>query len=211
MSNTIDHHRVVPGSEPRVSTVRTVPMTLDQVWDAWTTPGGLQSWWWSEDPEVTYAVEPRVGGRYRIHSATTGLGVRGTFLTVDRPRQLRLQWRWLREYGPSQGDLVQVSFAVDEGEVVVRLEHTMAAGAATERWDDVLDSLARGPGALQPLVRSRCGCPVDGDPPVCVRPDCPLSMRTHWARDEIVVPLSTTDAIRAVLLDLQHTGARSSV
>lgn len=146
MSNTIDHHRVVPGSEPRVSTVRTVPMTLDQVWDAWTTPGGLQSWWWSEDPEVTYAVEPRVGGRYRIHSATTGLGVRGTFLTVDRPRQLRLQWRWLREYGPSQDDLVQVSFAVDEGEVVVRLEHTMAAGAATERWDDVLDSLARGRG-----------------------------------------------------------------
>lgn len=192
MSDVIDRHPVAPTEESLVCTVRTVPLSLDQVWDAWTTPSGLQAWWWAEDPDVTYCVEPRVGGRYRIHSASTGLGAGGTFLAVDRPRQLRLQWRWLGEYGSNEDDLVQVSFAVEEDDVVVRVEHTLAAGTGSdrcaERWNDVLDSLA-GLSTMENLVCPRCGCAVDGDPAVCTGPDCLLSNRAHWAGDELPVPL----------------------
>lgn len=192
MSNVIDRHPSGPDQGVALCSVRTVPLSLDEAWDAWTTPGGLQAWWWPEDADVTYRVDPRVGGRYRIHSASTGLGAGGTFLAVDRPRQLRLQWRWLGEYGPNEDDLVQVSFAVDEGDVVVRVEHTLAAGTGSERcaehWNEVLDSLAS-LSAIESLVCPRCGCAVDGDPAVCTGLDCLLSNRALWASDELPVPL----------------------
>lgn len=122
-------------------------LSLDQAWDAWTTPGGLQSWWWSDDPSVSYAVDPRVGGRYRIHSAATGLGASATVVAVDRPTRLVLRWRWLGEHCAEVDDLVQVSFAVDDGAVALQVEHALASGLPSQRcaarWNCVLDDLAR--------------------------------------------------------------------
>lgn len=129
-----------------VCTTRRLLISTDQAWDAWTTPGGLQAWWWPDEADVTYAVDPWVGGRYRIHSAVSGLGIRGTVLAADRPVRLLLQWRWLGAHMPTGDDLVQVSFAVDDGDVVVALEEAMRPGAPTRdcqcRWNTLLDALA---------------------------------------------------------------------
>ncbi|WP_022918259.1 hypothetical protein [Ruania albidiflava] len=33
-----------------VCTTRRLQIGTDQAGDAWTTPGGLQAWWWSDEP-----------------------------------------------------------------------------------------------------------------------------------------------------------------
>src|SRR5690625_2999342 len=151
MPETIDRRG---SADETVCTARRLQIDTDQAWEAWTTSSGLQAWWWHEEPGVSYAADPWVGGRYRIHSASSGLGVRGTVLVADRPLRLLLQWRWLGPQMPPVDGLVQVTFAVEDGEVVVALEETMPPGAPTvafqSRWNTVMDALARiEPGAAR--------------------------------------------------------------
>jgi len=137
----------VAGSKDTVYSSRRLQIGTDQAWDAWTTSSGLQAWWWSDEPDVTYAVDPWAGGRYRIHSGSSGRGIRGTVLAAERPVRLLLQWRWLGGHLPSSEGLVQVTFAVDEDDVVVGLQETMRPGTSTRscqlRWNTVLDALAQ--------------------------------------------------------------------
>src|SRR5690625_1570509 len=105
----------VAGSEDTVYSSRRLQIGTDQAWDAWTTSSGLQAWWWSDEPDVTYAVDPWAGGRYRIHSGSSGRGIRGTVLAAERPVRLLLQWRWLggdRKSTRLNSSHVAISYAV---------------------------------------------------------------------------------------------------
>ena len=55
---------------------RTIEAAPETVWAAWTTPSGLAAWWWDHWPSTTYAVDARVGGRYRIEAPEAGVGVK---------------------------------------------------------------------------------------------------------------------------------------
>ncbi|UFU02237.1 SRPBCC domain-containing protein [Ruania suaedae] len=196
MTDLIDRPAAAPTREPTVCTVRAVAISRDEAWDAWTTPGGLRSWWWTHDEDFTCTIDPHVGAGCRIYSAGRGLGARGRFVTVDRPRRLVLRWRWLDEHGPAPEGLVTVTFAVNEedgDETVVRVEHTLSDGAATgpcaERWNQLMDSFAELGSDGQQMVCPRCGWPVQGDPPVCTSHTCPLTGRDGWYPDQTPVPL----------------------
>ncbi|UFU07539.1 SRPBCC family protein [Ruania halotolerans] len=194
MSEVVDRNPAAPvSSDLTVGTTRTAAISLDQAWDAWTTPGGLWSWWCADAPDVTCSVDSRVGGECRIHSASSGLGARAAFVTIERPSRLVLRWRWLGDHRPTGEDLVQVRFVVDEEDVVVTVEHTVSDDAALEpcaaRWGRLMDAFAGLGGDTQALVCPRCGHAVVGAPPVCTGRGCPLARQERWTADTVPVPL----------------------
>ena len=134
---------------------RTVATDPDTAFAAWTDPTELAGWWWPQWPDTEYALDVRVGGAYRIHSAQVGIGVRGEYVAVDRPDGFTMTWVWIEDDAapgtPEAVDTVQVTFVASDGGTTVTVVHTTdESGAENYRqgWEDVLDRL---PG----LVRSK--------------------------------------------------------
>jgi uncharacterized protein YndB with AHSA1/START domain len=69
------------------------------VFDAVVTADGMKSWWGpDDDPDVTAAADPRVGGSFRVRFRTAdGLEheCAGEFLEIDRPARVVMSWRWI--------------------------------------------------------------------------------------------------------------------
>lgn len=131
-----------------LSFTRTVAVDPDSAFTAWTDPAELARWWWPQWPDTEYALDVRVGGSYRMHSAAVGIGVRGEYLAVDRPDGFTMTWVWIEDDAaagePAQPDTVQVSFTATDGSTTVTVVHTTDdAGAESYRqgWDDVLARL----------------------------------------------------------------------
>jgi uncharacterized protein YndB with AHSA1/START domain len=120
------------------------------LFEAWTQPEHLRSWWGPRSVRCSEAeVDLRVGGRYRIVNELpdgTEIVIRGEFTTVEAPR--RLVYTWTVTPGEPVPELVTVCFdpigdAITE--VVVtheriaspRLRDSHQAG-----WDGCLDGLA---------------------------------------------------------------------
>lgn len=131
-----------------ITLTRTVATDPDSAFASWTDPAELATWWWPQFPDTEYALDVRVGGTYRILSASAGIGVRGEYLTVDRPDGFTMTWVWIEdgaaEADPDVADTVRVSFAATDGGTTVTVAHTTdEAGmdAYRQGWNDVLDRL----------------------------------------------------------------------
>lgn len=121
-----------------------VPAPVEAVWAAWTEPDRLATWWWPMYADTTYDVDARVGGEYRIATASIGIGVHGRFTAVEPPHRLELTWTWEdgEDHGPEETVVVELS--ARDGGTLVTLQHaTEAAGAADFRqgWTDCLARL----------------------------------------------------------------------
>lgn len=113
---------------------RTIPATPEQVFDAWTRPEQVSRWFSpsSEYTTVVHALDPRLGGSYRIELRHASGKVRiayGEYRVFDRPRQLAFTWRW--ESDASMPDtLVSIDLrAAGEGTRLV-LQHKRFDSAA---------------------------------------------------------------------------------
>jgi uncharacterized protein YndB with AHSA1/START domain len=129
-----------------VEVQRHVAAPVEAVYEAWTDPGKLATWWWPERFETAYELDVREGGRYEIRSSVAGFGVHGRYLLLDPPHRLELSWVWEDDgtEGPEEQVVVELSGTATGTLVTVR-HTTEAAGAADFRqgWTDCLDRLLR--------------------------------------------------------------------
>jgi uncharacterized protein YndB with AHSA1/START domain len=119
-----------------------VPARRAAVRAAFLDPAELARWWWPHLPDVTYQIDPRAGGAYRIRTDTVGIGVHGEILTLGDGAAV-LTWVW--EEGHHEGPLetVTIQFADVEGGTQVTVTHPCADAANLRQgWGDVLARLA---------------------------------------------------------------------
>ena len=123
---------------------RHVPAGRERVWQAWTDPAELARWYWPASFATECSVDLRVGGRFRIASATAGMAVSGEFAAVEPPGRLVHTWQW---DGEDLETLVTVEFLAraDGGtDVVVTHERFTDAGDSANHaqgWNDCLGRL----------------------------------------------------------------------
>ena len=124
-----------------------VEATPDRVFDAWLTADALAAWWWPHIGDTTYAIDARPDGSYAIRSEAAGIGVEGEVVAIDRPRELRLTWRWLNDGVAQVQEPVTITFVPEEGGTRVVVDHVLddLAGEGDgirEGWESVLGRLA---------------------------------------------------------------------
>ena len=119
-----------------------VPAERAAVRAAFLDPVELARWWWPHLPDVTYQIDPRAGGAYRIRTDTVGIGVHGEILTLgDGAAVLTWVWEDGDRAGPSE--TVTIQFAAVEGGTQVTVTHPCADAANLRQgWGDVLARLA---------------------------------------------------------------------
>jgi len=108
-----------------------ISATPETVFDLWTTPQGLCTWW-----AETASCDPRPGGAIRVDIDGEHIMV-GEYIELDRPRRLRFTFGW-------QGALP----APGSTEVDVRIESTVDGVRLTLRHHGLpiehVESHARG-------------------------------------------------------------------
>ncbi len=126
---------------------RTIAASRERLFEAWTTPAQLRSWWGPRGVRCTEAeVDARAGGRYRLANALPGgevVVIEGEFLEVEPPSKLVYTWRIDPRAAPER---VTVRF---EGrgaatEVIVvheRIADEAAARSHEEGWIGCLERL----------------------------------------------------------------------
>lgn len=124
-----------------------VEATPDRVFDAWLTADALAAWWWPHIGDTTYAIDARPDGSYAIRSEAAGIGVEGEVVAIDRPRELRLTWRWLNDGVAQVQEPVTITFVPEDGGTRVVVDHVLddLAGEGDgirEGWESVLGRLA---------------------------------------------------------------------
>lgn len=126
---------------------RYVPAEPARAWQAWTDPAELARWYWPAPLGAEYAIDLRVGGRFRIASAPADMAVSGEFTAVDAagsPYRLVHTWRW---DGDELETLVTVEFlAPDDGrgtDVVVTHDGFTDAGECANHAQGWTDCIAR--------------------------------------------------------------------
>jgi uncharacterized protein YndB with AHSA1/START domain len=128
----------------------------ERVFDAWTNPDVLRSWW-AAGPDwktPTAEVDPRPGGRYRLSMEDPTGSVHtvvGEYKEVTPPERLAYTWSW--EGGPpemagSADSLVVVEFLEDGDGTEVVLTHSGFAsgeirGEHEKGWTAVIENLGR--------------------------------------------------------------------
>jgi uncharacterized protein YndB with AHSA1/START domain len=116
------------GAEARVLTLRrTIARPRDDVFQAWTDPDALMTWFGGAMAKaLSAAVDLRVGGTYRL-TMQSGAGiaaVEGMYQEVQPPVRLVYTWRWDRpEIDGGRESLVTVEFRDREGATEVVLTH----------------------------------------------------------------------------------------
>ena len=125
----------------------TVSRTLDappeRVWAAFTTAKGLAAWMWPESWQTTSEVDLRVGGRYRIASAVSGMAIVGEFVSLDEPSRIVQTWQW---EGEVEETLVTVTIEPRGAGTTLTILHerfdaAAARNAHLQGWNDCLDRL----------------------------------------------------------------------
>ena len=78
--------------------VRRIAARPSIVFEALTTPEGIDSWWGPDHlPMISVQSDARVGGSYRVRFQTSdGLQHEafGEYLVVESPRRLAMTWRY---------------------------------------------------------------------------------------------------------------------
>jgi uncharacterized protein YndB with AHSA1/START domain len=128
---------------------RVIQAPREDVFDAWTDPTRLSTWWGPPgQPVSALDGELRPGGAYRIAMLEPSGDERvleWTFREIDPPRRLVYDWRWLS--GSGDASLVVVEFADLGGRTRVIVEHTGLPDARSREihgsgWIGCLDNLA---------------------------------------------------------------------
>lgn len=129
---------------------RVVRASPERVFDAWTRPQELRSWWGPNGVVCTDAqVDLRVGGAYRLANQFPDgkvLWISGEFELIERPTRLAYTWR-IESHG-GETERVRVWFeACEAGTLVVVSHERIASAAVRERheqgWRGCLEGLAR--------------------------------------------------------------------
>jgi len=126
---------------------RTIRATPARLFDAWTQPSHLKSWWGPPGVECADAqVDLRVGGRYRIANRFpdgTIVWISGEFELIEPPH--RIVYTWQRE---SQADAERVTVRFeplgDATEVIVlheRISDGVVRDGHETGWAGCLDGL----------------------------------------------------------------------
>lgn len=133
--------------------VRRIAARPSIVFDAFTTPEAIASWW-SPDagPVLAAEADPRVGGRFRVRFRTLDGSeheASAVYLEIERPRRIVMAWRW-SDGGESEekGEESRVEIALREIDSGTELTFTHAllkteASVASheEGWNGALDKL----------------------------------------------------------------------
>src|SRR3954466_5885567 len=102
---------------------RTIPATVERVFDAWTQPEQVMRWWGPRGVRCVGAeLDMRVGGRYRIGNALpdgTILWIAGEFEVVEPPHKLVYSWSLGQGDGAPERVTVRFEPKGDACEVIV--------------------------------------------------------------------------------------------
>ena len=130
---------------------RTFDATVEDVFDAWTSPDVMRRWFHCDSAWDTPVaeVELRVGGKIRVvmrRPDGTEVEAQGTFTLIDRPHRLVMTWTFNDD--PSNEQLLELSFSESDGATTVLLVNS---GISTDErrdkqawgWLGCLDELER--------------------------------------------------------------------
>jgi len=130
---------------------RTFAASVEEVFDAWTSPEVMRRWFhcapdW-ETPEA--AVDLRVGGEVRVvmrRPDGTQAKAQGQYTLIDRPHRLVMTWTFDDE--PSNQQLIELSFSESEGSTTALLVNSRISTDRRRRgqdegWQGCLDELER--------------------------------------------------------------------
>ena len=130
---------------------RTFAASLEDVFDAWTSPEVMRRWFhcapdW-DTPETE--VDLRVGGTVRVVMRKpdgTRVQAQGVYTLIDRPHRLVMTWAFDDE--PANEQLMELSFSDSAGATTVlmvnsRISTDERRDAQDEGWNGCLDELAR--------------------------------------------------------------------
>jgi uncharacterized protein YndB with AHSA1/START domain len=134
----------VPGT---IVARRTIPATVDELFDAWLDPDSLAQWMRaSEGSRSTVTIDARVGGTYEVvmHRPDRDMRNHGEYRVIER--NSKLVFTWLSDFTHGIETLVTVDFNVlDAGtEIVVtheRLPDHEAGLAHARGWTAGLQRL----------------------------------------------------------------------
>ena len=130
---------------------RTFAASVEDTFDAWTSPEVMQRWlhcapdWGTPEAEV----DLRVGGTVRVvmrRPNGTEVEAQGEYATIDRPN--RLVMTWSIDDDPSNEQLIELSFSESEGSTTVLLVNSRIStderrDAQHVGWHGCLDELER--------------------------------------------------------------------
>lgn len=134
---------------PTITVVRTVPVPAERAFAAWTDTEQLAQWWWPQWPDTTYVVDATPGGTYRIQTKAVGVGISGTYTTVERPTTLAMTWMW-ENGGVAESDMpdqITVSFtplgsgSTTEVTAIHEFAGDKGGGQLEMGWNHVMDRL----------------------------------------------------------------------
>lgn len=131
---------------PTLVLAQQVGVPAAEVWAAWTRTDRLATWWWAGLPDTTHAVDPQVGGSFRVSSAQADLGATARFVELVEQRRLVLDWRWETGAGQGADDRVTVELREHAHGTLVVLTHEIADAdtdtSMRDGWTGALTSLA---------------------------------------------------------------------
>ncbi len=116
-----------------------VPASPEEIFDAWTTPDELKSWFGPGGFQTIEAtVEARPGGRYHLVMRTPDgqrLHINGAFREVVRPSRLVYTWIWA--HAPDQEMVVTVELRpLGVLQTNVRVTHEQIVDGELARYQD---------------------------------------------------------------------------
>jgi uncharacterized protein YndB with AHSA1/START domain len=123
----------------------------ETVFEAWTSPEHLTSWWGPGEFKTTVAeVDLRAGGSYKLVIEARGaprMELHGVFHEVDPPSRLVYTWKWVSGWPDPSDMLVTVEFIAHGAETELILTQTGFAGDGGSGpydagWNSGLDKLA---------------------------------------------------------------------
>src|SRR5262245_47003222 len=125
-----------------------LPATREEVFDAWLDADGMREWMCPGPVTgAEVALDPHVGGRFRIVMSAPGTQIvnTGEYLVLYRPAKLQFTWTSTR-WG-SEATLVTIELKPhqDQCELVLTHERFPLASSAeqlTKGWNDMLRKLA---------------------------------------------------------------------
>jgi uncharacterized protein YndB with AHSA1/START domain len=138
-------------SDPAIATLvvrRIIKATPERVFEAWTNPEQIKTWWGPESISCPDAeVDLRAGGRYRIANQLPDgrvVWISGEFEVVEPPHKLVYTWRMGSD--AQEAERVTVRFEPREGatEVIVvheRIPNRKTRDAHEKGWYGCLDGL----------------------------------------------------------------------
>ena len=136
--------------DPFLSVTRILPAPPEAVFEAWTDPTGMRSWFCPMDTMTHAEVEldVQVGGKWRIAMHGEDVYVQeGEYLAIDAPRSLVMTWRsTMLEPAETKLTVVLAAHGTDQTELTLTHEafnDSEYRDGYQGGWDSILGKLAK--------------------------------------------------------------------